>query len=53
MTNINEIALAEFNAWMAGVAEYHELSPAGKERVDKYTEDLDRHFDALAEAAGA
>lgn len=53
MTNINEIALAEFNAWMAGVAEYRELSPAGRACCDAYLEDHWRYMEALCEGADA
>ena len=50
---VSDAVLAEFNAWMAGVAEYHELSPAGKAYCDEYLEDYWREIESLCAAAGA
>ncbi|HEY8343511.1 MAG TPA: hypothetical protein VIK75_11060 [Calditerricola sp.] len=50
---VSDVVLAEFNAWMAGVAEYHELSPAGRAYCDEYLEEYWQYVDALCAAADA
>lgn len=53
MAKIDEVVLMEFNAWMAGVAKYSELSPAGRAYCDEYLEGYERYMDALCEGANA
>jgi hypothetical protein len=48
-----DVVLMEFNAWMAGVAEYSELSPAGRAYCDAYLTDYWRYVDALCEGSDA
>lgn len=49
----NDLVQAEFNAWMAGVAEYHELSPAAQARCDAYLEDLEAYWQSRVDALDA
>ena len=51
--SVSDVVLMEFNAWMTGVAEYSELSPAGRAYCDAYLADYWQHMDALCEGSDA
>lgn len=42
-----DIALVEFNGWMAGVLEYGDLSPAGQALCDAYLDEYWSYMDSL------
>ena len=48
-----DIALVEFNGWMACVLEYGDLSPAGQALCDAYLEEHWRYIDHVCEVACA
>lgn len=48
-----DAVLAEFNAWMLGEAEYHELSPAGQAYCDAYLAEYWREVESLCAAPSA
>ena len=48
-----DIALVEFNGWMAGVLEYGDQPPAGQALCDAYLDEYWLYMDHLCDAACA